>query len=225
MLKENPMTYDSQLVRRVAKYVKSQLCKEHTGHDWYHAGRVIKNARILQREEGGDLMLIELSALLHDLGDYKKYDFNETKGNFALDAMMDILEINRHLQEDIMSIVIKSQYKGNETKTPNSIEGRIIQDADWLETLGAIGIARAFATGGQARRMLYDPTIKPRANLSKLDHQRKKTSGTSINYFFEKSLKLPNMMNTPTGKKIARHRVKFLKFYIKQFLSEWDGER
>ncbi|MFH1291855.1 MAG: HD domain-containing protein [bacterium] len=219
------MTTSEILVKRVATYVKSKLWGEPTGHDWYHAQRVLRMARILQREEGGNLSVIELAALVHDLGDYKKHDYNEYKGNLVLDAMMDILEINRDTQRRIMRIVSESQYKGSETKVPSTIEGKIIQDADWLETVGAIGIARGFATGGQIGRMMYDPDIKPRTGLNKLDYQKKKYEGTSLNYFFEKSLRLSEMMNTKTGKKIAKRRSEFLLSFIDEFIAEWNGIR
>ena len=219
------MHYDQELIKRVAVYVKSQLWKENTGHDWHHVKRVLRMARILHKEEGGNLMLVELAALLHDLGDYKKHDYSEAKGNLILDAMMDILEIDRKIQETIMELVIESQYHGDETRVPSAAEGKILQDADWLDTVGAIGIARAFATGGHSGRVIHDPTIKPRTKLSKLDHQRKVQDSTSLNYFFEKSLKLPAMMNTKTGKIIAMQRIEFLKLFIKQFLAEWEGER
>ncbi len=219
------MPYDKELIRKVATYVRSQLGKEHTGHDWFHAKRVLLMARRLQAEEGGDLMLIELSALVHDLGDYKRYDYSEAKGNLVLNAMMDILEIEREVQKKIMEIVIQSQYKGTDTKTPNSIEGRIIQDADWLDTLGAVGIARNFATSGDSGRVIYNPSIPPRANLNTIDYQKKKMESTAFNYFFEKSLRLPTLMNTETGRMIAGRRIKFLKLFIRQFLDEWDGRQ
>jgi len=219
------MQYDKEIIKRVATYVKSHLFEDNTGHDWHHVVRVLRTARILYKEEGGNLMLIELSALLHDLGDYKKHDYSEKKGNLVLDAMMDILEIEREVQEEIMRIVIESQYRGEETEEPSTMEGRILQDADWLETLGAIGVARAFATGGYAGRLIHDPKIRPRTNLSKLDYQKKVKESTSLNYFFEKSLKLPDMMNTKMGKQIAIQRIEFLKKFIKQFLAEWEGEK
>ena len=219
------MEYDQDIVKRVATYVKSHLFEENTGHDWHHVKRVLRTARALHTEEGGNLMLVELSSLLHDLGDYKKHDYNERKGNLVLDAMMDILEIEREAQKQIMNIVIESQYRGEETRPPKTLEGKILQDADWLETLGAIGVARAFATGGHSGRLIHDPKIRPRTNLSTLDYQRKIKESTSLNYFFEKSLKLPDIMNTKTGKMIARQRVEFLKKFIKQFLAEWEGEK
>ncbi|MFH1789574.1 MAG: HD domain-containing protein [bacterium] len=214
---------DSDIVKKTAIYVKSKLMAEPTGHDWYHVERVWRMAKILQAEEGGDLLLVELASLLHDLGDYKRHDFSETKGNLVLDAMMDILDIDKETQSKIMQIVIESQYKGDETMSPSSLEGKIIQDADWLEALGALGIARSFATGGLVGRMMHNPCINPRKNLSKLDYQRKKYEGTSMNYFYEKSLRLPEMMNTNTAKKIAYARVEFMKNFIQEFLDEWEG--
>jgi len=215
---------NSALVQKTAQYVKQKLFSEPTGHDWYHVERVWRIAKELQKKEGGDSEIIELAVLLHDLGDYKQYNFNETKGSLVLHGMMDILEIEEELQEKIINITLEAQYSGDDTKTPSSIEGKIVQDADWLDALGAIGIARVFATGGSIKRVLHDPERKPRKRLSKVDYQRHKQEGTSYNYFFEKILKLPKMMNTPTAKKIAQERVKFVKDFIRQFMSEWEGE-
>jgi len=213
------------LIKRTEIYVKDKLSGEHTGHDWYHVQRVRRTAMRIQKREGGDAFIVELTALLHDLGDYKKHGFSESKGNLVLDAMMDILEIERDLQKRVLRIVSRSQYKGDETKKPKTLECRIIQDADWLESLGAIGIARTFATGGTIERPIYDPDIKPRKKLSRIAYQKRKHEGTSFNYFYEKTIKLPKMMNTQTGKRIAERRVKFLKIFMEEFLAEWEGER
>lgn len=215
---------EQEFLDKVSNYVKVKLMNEPTGHDWYHVDRVRRIGRILQAQEGGNLFLIELASLLHEVGDYKKHGLNEVKGNLVLDAIMDILEVDNELQTMIMHIVIESQYKGIETKSPESIEGKIVQDADWLECIGAIGIARSFALCSDFNRPIYDPNRVPRLVLNRVDYQRKKFEGTSFNYFYEKSLKLPAMMNTKTGKKIAIERAEFLKQYIKQFLREWDLE-
>lgn len=215
---------EQELLDKVSNYVKVKLINEPTGHDWYHVDRVRKIGRILQAEEGGDLFLIELASLLHEVGDYKKHGLNELKGNLVLDAIMDILEIDSEVQRKIMYIVIESQYKGIETKSPESIEGKVVQDADWLECVGAIGAARSFALGSDFGRPIHDPSRKPRPVLNRIDYQKKKFEGTSFNYFYEKSLKLPAMMNTKTGKKIAIARAKFLEEYMKQFLKEWNLE-
>ena len=213
------------LVKKTAEYVKAKLIDEPTGHDWYHVERVWRIARSLQKEEGGDRELIELSALLHDLGDYKQYDLNEVKGSFVLRGMMDVLGLDEELKSKILKIIEEAQYNADETKVPATIEGKIIQDADWLDALGAVGIARVFATGGKLRRVIHDPEKKIRKKLTKAQYQYKKTDGTSFNYFYEKTLKLPEKMNTRTAKKIAEERIKFVKIFMDQFLAEWEGEK
>lgn len=215
----------SELVKKTADYVKLKLYNEPTGHDWYHVERVWRTAKTLQAEEGGDLELLELAALLHDLGDYKHYDLDQSKGFLVLRAMMDILGIEETSQEKIIAIVDEAQYNGTETRAPQTVEGKILQDADWLDALGAVGIARTFATGGQIKRVIHDPRRAPRERLSKEAYRHRKIEGTSLNYFYEKILKLPEMMNTKTGKILAVERAKFVELYIKEFLEEWEGKK
>jgi len=215
----------SDLIKKTAEFVRLKLQDEHSGHDWFHAERVWKLAKQLQEEEGGDREIIELSALLHDLGDYKKYEFNEIKGTFVLRGMMDVLGIEEDAKEQILQVIEEAQFVGDDTKTPSTIEAKIVQDADYLDALGAIGIARTFATGGKIGRMLHDPNRKPRIRLNKKDYQTKKTAGTSINYFYEKVLKLPKMMNTKTGKELAKERVECVKDFLDKFFKEWEGKQ
>lgn len=215
----------SDLVQRTANYVRLKLLNEPTGHDWLHVERVWRIARRLHKEEGGDLELLELAVLLHDLGDYKQFDFDEKKAALVLRGMMDVLSIEEELQKKIVKIIDEAQYIGSETKSAKTIEGKILQDADWLDALGAIGIARTFATGGRIRRMLYDPKRKPRKKLNRDDYLHRKQEGTSINYFVEKVLKLPTMMNTKTAKEIGQKRAEFIKNYLREFLAEWRGEK
>lgn len=215
----------SELVQKTADYVKLKLYNEPTGHDWYHVERVWRTARGLQAEEGGDLELLELAALLHDLGDYKHYDLDQSKGFLVLRAMMDILGIEEEREEKIITIVDEAQYNGTETQVPQTIEGKILQDADWLDAIGAIGIARTFATGGQIKRVIHDPRRNLRQRLSKEAYRHRKIEGTSFNYFYEKILKLPEMMNTKTGKALATERAKFVEQYMQEFLAEWEGKK
>jgi len=214
----------AELVKKTANYVRMKLYHEPTGHDWYHVERVLKMARYLQSKEGGDLHLVELAALLHDVGDEKNNEYN-MKGALILRGMMEVLDIEEDLQEKILVIINDSQYRGSGTKKPYSLEGQIIQDADFLDLMGAIGIARIFATGGSIGRMIYDPFKKPRHKLSLNDYLHKKTDGTSINYFTEKVLVLPKMLNTDSAKKIAERRIKFLENYLKEFSAEVEGEK
>jgi len=213
-----------EFFNKVVDYVKKQMINEPTGHDWYHVERVLKIARKLQALEGGDLDLIELAAILHDLSDYKNYDYDEEKARLVLRGMMGVLEISNDVQEKIEKIVQEIQYRGVDTKKPETLEGRIIQDADWLDAMGAIGIARTFATGGRIQRVLYDPKRKPRRRITADDYLHKKREGTSLNYFYEKVFELPKMMNTNTAKIWAKSRVDFIENFIKQFLIEWEGE-
>lgn len=203
-----------------------KLYNEPSGHDWYHVERVWKMAKRLQKEEGGNLELIELVALLHNLGDYSHFKFaGEQKGSLALYGMIDILGIEEPMKGKIIDLVNEMKFKGDETKTPPSIEGKIVQDANLLDTLGAIGIARCFASGGYHRRPIYDPNIPVRKRLSKENYQTKKQESTSMNSFYEKALKVAAHMNTKTGKHLAQERAKYIKDFIIQFMKEWkDGK-
>lgn len=214
----------AELFNRASDYVKKQMAADFTGHDWYHVERVLTIARKLQTIEGGDLELIEIGTVLHDLSDYKNYEYDEEKARLVLRGMMGILEVPDDLQEKIEKIVDEIQYRGVDTKTPSFLEAKIIQDADWLDAIGAIGIARTFATGGRIKRVLCDPRRKPRNRLKADDYLRRKQEGTSFNYFYEKVLKLPEMMNTETAKKWAGPRIEFIKKYMEQFLIEWDAK-
>lgn len=213
----------SDLIKKTTDYVRLKLMNEHSGHDWYHVTRVLHWARILQKEEGGDLELIELSALLHDLADYKRYDFSEKKGSLAMQAMMDVLGVEDLMQKKIIQNVYEAEYRGDYTKVPKNIEGKILEDADNLDALGAIGIARVFATGGFIKRMLHDPKRQIRRKLKADDYQLRKLEGTSFNYFYEKCLKLPSLMHTKKAKEIAHKRAEFIKIFIKEFQDEWKG--
>ena len=213
------------LIKKTIDYVKKKLAAETGGQDWFHTERVWKMAMQLQALEGGNLQIIQLSSLLHDIGDYKHYEFNEQKGTLVLKATMDILEIDDLSQQRIFEIASEAQFNGIDTKVPSTIEGKIVQDADWLDALGAVGIARTFANGALVKRVMYDPKRKVRANLTKQDFQHRKHEGTSLNYFYEKTLQLPMMMNTDAGRQMATKRAHFVEKFIEEFLEEWKGER
>ena len=213
------------LVKKTTEYVRKKLYTDPCGQDWYHTQRVWKIATQLQALEGGNLLLIELAALLHDVGDYKHYDFNETKGSLALKATMDILEIEPDMQRKVIASIEEAQFNGDDTQVPSTIEGKIVQDAEWLDALGAIGIARTFAEGASIGRIIHDPKRTARKKMSKHDYQKRKREGTSINHFYEKVLKLPNMMNTGSAKLIAERRAEFIRHFLDEFLLEWEGER
>jgi uncharacterized protein len=138
---------------------------------------------------------------------------------------MDILEIDQEMQQSIVRIIEESEYNGDETKIPSTIEGKIIQDADWLDSLGALGIARIFANGCSVQRPIHDPKRKIRKHLTGEELKLKKKEGTSFNFFYEKALKLPRIMNTVSARKIAEERAKFIEHFLEEFLAEWKGEK
>ncbi len=215
----------ASLVQKTAEYVGKILSTNGSGQDWYHTERVLATARQLQALEGGNMQLIELSALLHDVGDYKHFEYNETKGKLVLKATMDILEIDQEMQQQIARIIDEAEYAGEETKIPTCVEGKILQDADWLDSIGALGIARIFANGCSVQRPIHDPKRKVRTRLTRNDLKLKKKEGTSVNYFYEKALKLPGMMNTEAARKIAEGRARFIEVFLEEFIAEWKGEK
>lgn len=205
-------------------FAKEKLAVFDAGHDWNHIERVLKLARIIQKEESsGDRMIIELSAILHDIADTKFYKGSETDGgdmayNFLLENGLN--EDNaRHIKEIINNISFK---KHLDSVKINSIEFQIVQDADRLDAIGAIGIARAFHYGGYKNRALYDPDIPP-MNYETIGEYLNSPSPT-INHFYEKLLLLKSKMNTTTGKRLAEDRHAYMLNFIARFKSEWDGE-
>lgn len=209
------------MIAQTVEYVKAKLYNEPSGHDWYHVERVWKTAKKLQAIEGGDLEVIELASLLHNLGDHDFSKLNEKKGSLILFGMMDIIGIDEGLKEKILTVVNESKYGGIETKKPKTIEGMIVQDANFLDTLGAIGVARHFASGGYHGRPIYDPHIKVRKKLSRNAYENEKSKGTSINNFYEKAFRVVDLINTETAKNIAQKKVVYIKEFVDQFLREW----
>ena len=210
------------LIKKIVEYVKIKLYNNPTGHDWYHVERVWKIAKRLQEVEGGDAELIEIAALLHNLGDHSDAKFNiATKGSLILYGMMDILGVEEPLKSKVINIIDEMKFAGYQTKPPVTLEGKIVQDANFLDSLGAIGVARQLASGGFHGRPIYDPQKKVRGRLTRDEYQLQKGKGTSINNFYEKSLEMVKLMNTATAKQIAAGRVKFIKIFLDQFFKEW----
>lgn len=212
----------SPLVARTAEYVKKKLYNEPSGHDWFHVERVWKMARQIQKIEGGNLELIELVAFLHNLGDHDNNQFHPEKGSLILFGMMDIIEIEEPLKSQIIAIVNEMKYGGKETKHPSTLEGKIVQDANFLDTLGAIGVARHFASGGFYGRPIHDPSVKVREQLTKHEYEHQKRKGTSLNNFYEKAFRIVGMLNTPTARTFAEKKVRYVKQFVDQFTKEWD---
>ena len=211
-----------ELIKKTAEYVKRKLYDNPSGHDWYHIERVWKLARHLQAAEGGDLEVIELAVFLHNLGEHSDARFQPEKSSLVLYGMMDVLEIEEPLKSKILKIIDEMKFGGRETKSPATLEGKIVQDANFLDSLGAIGVARQLASGGYHGRPIYDPEVKVRTRLSHHEYQFQKKKGTSINNLYEKALQMAGMLNTATARKIAECKVKFVEKFLEQFEKEWD---
>lgn len=205
-------------------FVKTKLENAEGGHDWFHIERVYKNAFLIAQEEDCDLTVVKLGALLHDIADSKFHDGDETIGPKTARDFLESINVDEEVIHHIINIIENISFKGgNFEKDFHSKELEIVQDADRLDAIGAIGIARTFNYGGFKNRALYNPNIQPNLNMSKEDY--KNSDAPTLNHFYEKLLLLKDKMNTPTGKKIAEARHQYMENFLSQFYAEWEGEK
>lgn len=222
--KLSPM-YTEVLINRTVAFVKNELANAEGGHDWWHIHRVWKTARtIAEKETGANLLLVELSALLHDVADSKFHGGDDTVGPRIAGEFLASQGVDPALIKEVQLIISNISFKGGHNGSGyQSLELSIVQDADRLDAIGAIGIARAFNYGGFKNRPLYDPAQPP--NLQKTVEQYKFNNDPTINHFYEKLFLLKDRMNTATGKAMAEQRHAFMEAYVEQFYAEWDGHR
>jgi len=212
-----------QIINNTILFVKNQLTHAEGGHDWFHIERVYKNALLIAEEEECDLTVVKLAALLHDIADSKFHGGDETIGPKTARTFLESQNVSEDIILHVIAIIENISFKGgNFEKKFNSKELEIVQDADRLDALGAIGIARTFNYGGFKNRPLYNPNIQPNLNMSKEEY--KNSESPTLNHFYEKLLLLKDKMNTETGKKIAQKRHDFMVTFLSQFYAEWDGE-
>lgn len=205
-------------------FVKKRLQNAEAGHDWFHTLRVFNNAKVIaENEENCNLEIVKLGALLHDIADSKFYNGDESVGPKIAKEFLEQEGASKETVEHVVAIIENISFKGgNFDKNFDSIELQIVQDADRLDALGAIGIARTFNYGGFKNRSIYNPNVAPKLNMSKEEY--KKSEAPTINHFYEKLLLLKDKMNTETGKKLAERRHKFMEQFLAQFYAEWDVE-
>lgn len=214
------------MVEKAKRYVKKYMDSDPSGHDWYHTQRVMHLAESIAEPESKntevDMEAVRLIALLHDLDDRKLSPGTHEN----LDRARGFL-VENHVapvkQEMILDSIRNLSFKGTGTSVPESLEGRIVQDADRLDAMGAIGIARAFAYGGSRGRLMYDPEEPPQLDMDAETYS--KSRGHTVNHFYEKLLRLKELMNTETGKAMAKHRHGFMERYLEEFFREWNGIR
>lgn len=212
------------IIDNTIAYVRQQLQNAEGGHDWFHIERVYKNALLIAQSESCDLTVVKLGALLHDIADSKFHNGDETVGPKVARAFLTTQDASEELIAQVLFIIENISFKGgNFERTQTSRELKIVQDADRLDAIGAIGIARCFNYGGFKNRPLYDPSIAPNLHMTKEEY--KGNTAPTLNHFYEKLLLLKDQMNTPTAKQIAQERHRFMEQFLAQFYAEWEGER
>lgn len=214
---------NNEIIKRTQEHVKNVLGADNSGHDWWHIYRVWKTARYIAANEQADLFIVDLAALLHDIADWKFHDGDATIGSKSAKQWLSQFAMTEDNIKHVCTIIESVSFKGAGVKsTVTTLEAQIVQDADRLDAMGAIGIGRAFAYGGYADRKMYDPAIPP------VTHQSFKTykahKGTTINHFYEKLLLLKDRMNTQTGKRLAQSKHQVMENFLKQFLMEWEAD-
>lgn len=217
------MINQAEILAQTEQYVKEKLSGEGSGHDWWHIHRVRQNALALCTEEQTDPFVVELAALLHDIGDHKFYGGDISVGPRLAREWLSSRGVDEAIIAHVSEIIADLSFKGSGVPTPmRTQEGMVVQDADRLDAIGAIGIARTFAYGGHKNRLLYDPDIPPTDHHSFEAYQ--KSSAPTINHFYEKLLLLKDRMNTPTARRLAEGRHAFMEQFLSQFFAEWEGE-
>ena len=212
------------IIDKTIFFVKQQLENAEGGHDWFHIERVYKNSILIAKEEDCDIMVVKLGALLHDIADSKFHDGDETIGPKTARAFLESENVFEETINHVINIIENISFKGGNFENKfSSKELKIVQDADRLDAIGAIGIARTFNYGGFKNRVLYNPSIAPNLNMSKEEY--KNSNSPTLNHFYEKLLLLKDKMNTATGKKIALERHKYMENFLSQFYAEWEGEK
>jgi uncharacterized protein len=214
----------SSLIDHTVSFVKKQLHGAEGGHDWFHIERVYKNALLIAKNEDCNLTVVGLGALLHDIADSKFHNGDETVGPKMAREFLKSHQVDEETIVHVIKIIENISYKGgNFEKQFHSKELNIVQDADRLDALGAIGIARTFNYGGFKNRVLYDPAIAPQLGMDKETY--KKSQSPTLNHFYEKLLLLSGEMNTETGRQIASQRHQFMEDFLSQFYAEWNAQK
>jgi len=211
------------IIEQTTEFVKETLKNAEGGHDWFHIQRVFNTAKEIAKEEDVDILVVSLGALLHDIADSKFHNGDETVGPKVARQFLEKINVAQNIIDHVVHIIENISFKGgNEKQKFKSPELDVIQDADRLDAIGAIGIARCFNYGGYKNRALYDPEIKPNLHMTKEEY--KASTAPTINHFYEKLLLLKDRMNTKTGKMMAQQRHEFMEDFLTQFYKEWEGK-
>jgi len=208
-----------RILEEAVTFVKSELGADSSGHDFWHAYRVSELAGRIARAESADEFVCRLTGLIHDVADEKLND-SEESGLMKVRSWLERQQVEFGIIETMMEIIQTMSFKGGGQPPVRTMEGKIVQDADRLDAIGAIGIARTFAYSGKAGQLIYDPNLKPREEINKESYRKGKS--TAVNHFYEKLLKLKDMMNTPSAQALAEERHQFMLTYLERFYQEWE---
>jgi uncharacterized protein len=210
-------------IEQTIQYVKQELAAAEGGHDWWHIERVWKTAQHIAKQEHVNLLVVELGALLHDIADSKFHNGDEEIGPQKAQDFLQSIGVNAEIIDAVVYIIRNISFKGQKQQTAGATpELQVVQDADRLDAIGAMGIARAFSYGGFKNREFYNPAIPP--DLHQTKEAYKNSTAPTINHFYEKLLLLKDLMNTTTGKELAQERHVFMEGYLEQFYREWEGQ-
>jgi len=216
------MTQNELIIENTIQFVKETLENAEGGHDWFHIERVLNNAKLIAKTEDADDFIVQLGALLHDIADSKFHNGDESIGPEIAADFLESQQVSTEVIDHVVKIIQNISFKGGNIEQKfHSAELDIVQDADRLDAIGAIGIARTFNYGGFKNRVIYDPEIEPKLNMTK--EQYKASNAPTINHFYEKLLLLKDRMNTKTGAEIAQKRHEFMEQFLDQFYAEWNG--
>ena len=218
------MQEELEILEATKNFVRQTLENAEGGHDWFHTYRVWQTAKAIALEENADLLEVELAALLHDIEDAKFNRGNDETGAIIAEKFLRGQGLPTSICSKVGNIIRNVSYKGGNVKHDHhSLELEVVQDADRLDAIGAIGIARAFNYGGFKNRKMYDPAIPPKLDMTKEEYRA--STAPTINHFYEKLLRLKDGMKTKTGKRLAAERHQFMEAFLEQFYGEWGGER
>lgn len=212
----------NSIIETAKAYVRDLMENEPSGHDYFHSYRVLNTALRLAKEENADEFTVALAALLHDVDD-RKLSPETCQNKDRADAFLSRNGVEEAKRNEILTIIGEVSFKGTDSVRPSSVEGQCVQDADRLDALGAIGIARTFAFGGSRNRRMYDPQIPPKPDMTGEEYS--KSESTSLNHFYEKLFKLKEMMNTKSAVSLAQAREEYLRSFVSEFLDEWNGAK
>lgn len=213
---------DKTIINDALAFVRNIFHDDYSGHDYFHTLRVYKMAAKIAEQENADLLIVQLAALLHDVDDIKLSPETYANKDKAV-AFLRTHTMPETMTKMICDIIGEVSFRGTDSTVPETIEGKCVQDADRLDAMGAVGIARAFAYGGNHHRIMYDPAVKPVVSMNA--EQYRSHVSTTINHFYEKLFQLKDLMNTRTAARIAAQREEYMKIFVSEFLDEWDGIR